>query len=1142
MNVDSAVQVSFADLVLPTYLPDAPDKNPIFFEDRVYQGSSGNVYPLPYTDRIAETKTNHTWKAVWIENEFLRVLVLPELGGRIHAIQDKTNGCDLIYHQQVIKPALIGLAGPWVSGGIEFNWPQHHRPATFLPTDIEIERHADGARTVWCSDHDPLARMKGMHGVCLRPGIATVELRVRAYNRTALPQTFLWWANVAVRVHENYQSFFPPDVNSVADHAKRATSAYPLCTGRYYGVDYGARAKSGVPARERPSRYVPSHCGGKTAVDYAPNDLSFYANIPVPTSYMCLGTKEDFFGGYDHATETGLIHVANHHLAPGKKQWTWGNHEFGYARDRSLTDPTADGEYPPYIELMAGVYTDNQPDFSFLQPGETKVWTQFWYPIQRIGQTQAANHTAAVHLSVARATCRVGVAVTRRLSRAVVTLTLGTKLLATFTRDLAPGAPLLENVGLPPKLRTRSLRLAVRDAEGNEVISYAPKPAIATKPPAPAVKPPLPRDVKSADELWLIGVHLEQYRHATRCPSLYWREALRRDPLDIRCNHALGGWHLRRGELALAEIHLRRAIERLTSRNPNPPDGEPYYHLGLCLVHQADALPPDARDERDGKLEEACAAFYKSTWNQACAAAGFHALAELDCRRADWGKACEHLEQALRWNSDNLRARDLKTIVLRRLDRAAEATAVLDETLKLDPLDWWARWLRGDPLTCDAQTRLDLAHDCARAGLLDEAIAILGAPEPDAGTVLPTQSWGAGPLIHYTLGWLHERRGDAAAARQARQRAMGKTADYCFPARLEEIAVLEAASRANQRDARARYYLGNLLYARRRHDEAVALWETSARLDPSFAIVWRNLGLAYHNALGAPAKARQAYARALQLAPDDARVLLERDQLAKRQAEAPASRLRVLERRGAVVRRRDDLSLEYCALLNQVGRHEEARALLASRAFQTWEGAEGQAVAQHVRTHLSLGRAAFASGGFADARRWFETALTVPENLGEGRHLFINQSDVHYWLGCAHAALGDTRAARAEWREAASYTGDFQAMSVQTYSELTVYAALAQRRLGQKARARKLLRALLCYAQELAKTPGGIGFFATSMPTDVLREDAAARRELHALCLEASARLALGQHSRGIGLLRRVLRRDPSHAAAMDLLRSGDLK
>ncbi len=143
-------------------------------------------------------------------------------------------------------------------------------------------------------------------------------------------------------------------------------SRFPLCDGHYYGVDYGGRAQNGVSESERPTKYVPPPGA------YPANDLSWYANIPVPTSYMCVGSEGDFVGGYDHSAQAGIVHVANHHISPGKKQWTWGNHEFGYAWDRNLTEPTAEGEHRPYIEVMAGVYTDNQPDFSFLRRGKRR--------------------------------------------------------------------------------------------------------------------------------------------------------------------------------------------------------------------------------------------------------------------------------------------------------------------------------------------------------------------------------------------------------------------------------------------------------------------------------------------------------------------------------------------------------------------------------------------------------------------------------------------------------------------------------------------------------------------------------------------------------------------------------------------------
>jgi tetratricopeptide (TPR) repeat protein len=1152
------------EIVLPTYLPAAPDKNPMFLEKRVYQGSNGKVYPLPFTDRIAEKPVDRKWQAIWIENEFLRVLMLPEIGGRIHAIQDKTNGYDLIYNQHVIKPALVGLAGPWISGGIEFNWPQHHRPATFLPVDHDIEKHADGSVTVWCSDQDPMARMKGMHGVCLHPGKAYVELKVRAYNRTPLTQTFLWWANVATRVHEAYQSFFPPDVYYVADHARRSMSEYPLAKGHYYGVNYSKRGRKGILKSEVPRQFVPPHASNSKfkiknskKTDYAPNDLSFYANIPVPTSYMCMGSQEDFFGGYDYAAQAGIIHIANHHISPGKKQWTWGNHEFGYAWDRNLTDRDKRGEFGPYIEIMAGVYTDNQPDFSFLQPGETKAWSQYWYPIQKIGAAQHANLNAAVSLKAAGQKLRLGISATSKLGRGRITLSAKGKVLFKATRDLSPGKPFVTEVKIPRGVAETDLLLHIADASGSEVISYQPKPRVTGKVPPPASEPLAPADIASADELYVTGLHLDQYRHATRCPTLYWREALRRDPLDARCNNALGLWHFKRGEFVVAEKHYRATIERLTRRNANPADGEAYYHLGLTL-------------RQLGRDDEAYAAFYKGTWNQAWAAAGYHALAEIDCTRGDWALARDHLNRSLRFDTDNLRARNLKALVLRKSGCNAEADILLRETITLDPLDGWARHLRGMKLKCDQQTSLDLAHDYARAGQFAEAIKLLTdaviqvrgerftlSPGERAGvrasvdSNLPDQSWGALPLVQYTLGWLEQKRGENKAALKHFKQAAALPSDYCFPARLEEIAIIEAAMLANPSDAKAPYYLGNLLYDRRRHAEAIRLWEKSARIDGSFSIAWRNLGTGYFNILQRPARARAAYNHAFKANPADARLLYERDQLWKRLGEKPEKRLRELEKRLDLVQRRDDLSVEFCALYNQTGQHDKALALVSARNFQPWEGGEGGPFGQWVRSHLALGRKALRSsrgneaqasypetsqGLLTSAATHFAAALTAPLNLGEARHLLANQSDIHYWLGCALAAGGDSKKAKQHWLAAATFKGDFQEMSVRAFSEMTYYSALACEKLGQRAKAKKLFRDLLTYAQQLQKTQAKIDYFATSLPTMLLfDDDIQFRQETTALFLQAQARLGLGQKAHAKRLLATVLKRDPNHALAADL-------
>jgi tetratricopeptide (TPR) repeat protein len=736
---------------------------------------------------------------------------------------------------------------------------------------------------------------------------------------------------------------------------------------------------------------------------------------------------------------------------------------------------------------------------------------------------QHANLNAAVSLHLKKGELQLGVAVTSNQPQITVIVSVNQKEVASFDRDLSPDLPFVEKIKLSRNTVETDLLVRVTGKGGRELISYQPKPRVKGEVPPPATEPPAPGEMTSNDELFITGLHLDQYRHATRSPAIYWREALRRDPLDSRSNNAMGLWHLRRGKFAEAEKHFRRAIERLTRRNVNPYDGEAYYNLGLCLRYL----------DRDG---EAYDSLYKATWNQAWAAASYHALAEIDCSQKNWATALDHLTRSLRFDVDNLRARNLQVLMLRKLGQTGEAGLLLQATLQLDPIDWWARHLNNGKLVCDLQTQLDIAHDYARSGFFSEAIDILkGAMETPRD--LPDQSLGALPMIYYTLGWLHEKTGDEKAALYYFKQAATLAPDYCFPSRLEEIAIFESVMRANPGDARAPYYLGNLFYDRRRHEEAIYLWEKSAKLDANFSIVWRNLGIGYFNISKKPAKARAAYDRAFKANPSDARLLYERDQLWKRLGKKPGKRLRELEEYPDLVRQRDDLSIELCALYNQTGQHEKAAQLVASRQFQPWEGGEGGPLGQHVRAQLAQGRAALTHQDFAKARTYFECALISPRNLSEAKHLLANQSDIHYWIGCAFAGLGDGKSAREHWLLAANYKGDFQEMSLRAISEMTFYSALSLEKLGQKLKAKKFFRGLLAYAQKLRRTQAKIDYFATSLPAMLLfDDDLQFRQETTALFLQAQAQLGLGKITRAKSLLQSTLRRDPNHALAADLL------
>jgi len=202
-SAKAAVRVWEEDKLIPTYGVGEPDKNPMFLEKRVYQGSSGRVYPYPVIDKIYDEKREVSYRLAILENEYV-----------------------------------VGLAGPWISGGIEFNWPQHHRPNTFGPVEYRLEQREDGSATVWVSEIDRMYGTKMTAGFTLYPGKAYLEISAQLYNRTPEPQTFLWWANPAVAVNDHTQSVFPPDVTAVFDHGKRDVSRFPIATGTYYKMDY----------------------------------------------------------------------------------------------------------------------------------------------------------------------------------------------------------------------------------------------------------------------------------------------------------------------------------------------------------------------------------------------------------------------------------------------------------------------------------------------------------------------------------------------------------------------------------------------------------------------------------------------------------------------------------------------------------------------------------------------------------------------------------------------------------------------------------------------------------------------------------------------------------------------------------------
>ena len=1079
-------------VTIPTYEVGKPEKNPMFLEKRVYQGSSGVVYPYPVIESMSDEKVDKEYKAVYIENEYIKVMILPELGGRVQMAYDKIKQRHFVYYNHVIKPALVGLAGPWISGGIEFNWPQHHRPSTYMPVDCTIVENDDESITVWVNEMERMFHQKGMAGFTLRPGCAYLEIQGRVSNRTNLPQTFLWWANPAVEVNDAYQSVFPPDINAVFDHGKRAVSSFPIATGTYYKMDYSA----GV-------------------------DISNYKNIFVPTSYMGVNSRFDFEGGYENDTKGGMLHVASHHYSPGKKQWTWGNGDFGRAWDRNLTDEATPQEmkqwhidregFRPYIELMAGVYTENQPDFTWLMPYEEKQFVQYFMPYREVGIVKQASKDFVMNIEQPDAThTTFKILATSKKEVSIVLEDHDGNTYYNEVLTLSPEEVLIETVdteGTP--LHDLFLTIdRIDNPRMNPLLEwYAEDDEIRPIPDA-AEAALSPQDTKTVDQLYLTGLHLEQYRHATWSALDYYEEALRRDPKDYRCNMQMGLWYLRRARFDKARTYLETAVKVQKRRNPNPYDGEALFYLGVV-------------NKLLGEYGKAYNYFWKSTWNKAWADAGYFEAACISISNENWEDALDELNRALISNSHNHKARAMKAAVLRKLGRNDEALAWIKESYKIDPFNYVCM-VEEHLLTRDnapLARMVELMHgnvynyhetalDYAQAGLKDEAVLVL--------QTAIKHGVEESPLTYYYLANIVS----LADAKEYVHKAMTAAPDYCFPNRLEDVNVFQAFKLIN--DPKAAYYLGCLYYDKRQYDLAIQNWELSAKLDPTFPTVWRNLALARFNKQGNQEQALEYMEKAFHLDENDERIFMELDQLYKRLHRPHAERLAFYEQHAELIERRDDLVLEHATLLNMLGRYEEAKQLIDNRIFHPWEGGEGKVSGQYQMCRLEIAKQLLQkNANDARAKQLLEECLVFPHHLGEGKLYGSQDNDFLYFLGrYEEGTIGPTEPA------AAMYYNDAKPDKI-------FYAALCYRKLGQEDKARSLFHKLINYGKQHIFDHVVMDYFAVSLPDLLVWEgDLDELNRIHCLYMLALGYYGMGDKEKAMKYLAEVEKMDNNHLGA----------
>lgn len=1045
------------DIELPFYEIGHTDPNPLFLEQRVYQGSSGEVYPYGVIDQLQNKKGTRRFNAVYLENDYVKIMLLPELGGRIHRAFDKINNRDFIYYNEVVKPALVGLLGPWISGGIEFNWPQHHRPTTFMPVDYRLEQRDDGAVTAWLGEVEHMYGLQVMTGITLYPDKALVEVAGKVYNGNDTPRSFLWWANPAVKAGPDHQSIFPPDVTAVYDHGKRDVSDFPIATGEYYKVNYAPGT-----------------------------DISRYKNIPVPTSYMAYKSDFDFVGAYCHEEQGGLLHVANHYFVPGKKQWTWGNCEFGRAWDKQLTDRNG-----PYIELMTGVYTDNQPDFTWLEAHEEKTFVQNFLPYCELGRVHNANTELALKLEREGDGLDWGIYAIAPLEHCQLTISAAEQTLLCREIDLLPGQAINDRCCAVPR---RLLTMRVCRADGSLLLQYCEQQPGGEPVPQPATAPAAPEAVASVEELYFIGQHLEQYHHASGRAAAYYRAALARDPNHYLANVALAQLAYGAADYPAAIEYADHALLRAHQYNKNP-------QCGKASLIRAFAK------EQLGQWQEALADATKATWSDNCAATGFYGAARIATRLERYDEALGYVEQALTIRANDQLASVLQAYLLLRLTRKTEALTVLAQTLRTHPLSYHALWLRYQITGGQSD------HDAFMALVNQRAVNVvhmanfyLAIGDRDITGQLLQQCQSPAPMPLFYQAYL-------CTVPEQQERLLNQARDafnehVIFPNTLTEMAVLSSFGD----DYFACYLCGCFFYAKRRYQQACQYWQRAATLAPQFAQAQRALAIYYFNHGEQQALALRCMDRAAELAPEDARIRYELDYLQQLTGMSVEQRLGILGDYLPLVRRRDDLTAQLISLYNISGDLAMAEQWLAEHIFHPWEGGEGVVTGEYVINKIRLALRCIDGQDYRTATDYLNAALTYPDNLGEGRLVGQTDNDVYFLLGYCHQQLANTEAAREAYQRASR--GELALTESRYYNDQPVdyqfYRALALHQLAQPQQAQAILNGMLNWANSHINETVTTDFFAVSLPSLlVFNRDPNVEHRCHCLLVKALAELGL---------------------------------
>jgi tetratricopeptide (TPR) repeat protein len=954
------VRVWEGTLKLPVYEEGAPDPTPPFDQFAV------NRFNYPYTLRteITNNRVEHNLRAIYLENEYLKCSVLPDIGGHIYTCVDKINGLPMFYANPSLKKAKIGYRGAWAAFGVEFNFPVSHNWVSMSPVDFSYSAHIDGSASITVSNVDRVYGMQWTVELTLRPGSTVLEQHVTLNNRSDVRHRFYWWSNAGVQAWDDSRIEYP--MRFAAAHGFAEVQTWP----------------------------IDSH--GK--------DLSIIKNqTDGPVSLFVHGSRENVMGVWHPKTNSGTVHFADYTELPAKKIWSWGVDADGLDWRTALSDNNS-----AYVEVQAGLFR-NQETYAFLEPRQTINFTEYWIPTREIGGISRANLAGVVHLERKDGTLFVALNTNRKIHDASLRIFDGASSLFDARENLSPDRTWKKDFHILDA--SLKYRFELRDQDGAVLMTqtegeYDWSPASEIK-VGPQTMYAMPEEKNRTADDWLqLGKNAELNGELLTAAESY-QKALERFPSSFELQKAAGRLLASLKRFDDAVRHLTLAHDRDTT------DSETSYYLGISYEGLA-------------REWEAADAYGEAMRLPNYRAAGALRLAELRARQGQTQEAEDLLRTALASDPLDLRTAEELTAVLRANKKNESANKLANEWIMRFPTSDFLSEELGKPrlqhLAADPYRVLGIASEYARLGLYQRALEVLSrkygavaSDQSEPGAVLPQNN----PLVVYFRGYCREKLGTSGAGDDMEASRLSTL--YVFSNTAEDFASLTAAVRNNENDATAHFLLGEWYFSRGESEPALKEWEHARTLNLSLPVLDASLGLALLYVKGNFDEALQIFEEGIKTDLLNITNYSGAVVASSLLGQPPAERVKILERYPNLGTMPTALVYELALSRAEDGDYDGATQLFQSRFFGREEG--GTNVRQvwvevKLAQALGLGRA----GRCQDALVVVDSLGSPVAGLAfteDGLKEIVESARTNYLLGDSFAACGQKAEAEKRYQLAA---------------------------------------------------------------------------------------------------------------------------